>query len=346
MSHITVQYKGKTYTCDTDRPLLSSLLSQGGFIPYSCQGGLCQACLCKVTQGSVPKESQHGLDKHLQDQGCFYPCLCKPNEDLSIEVATKENVVFEEKGISSFDTYTSMVIDKSWLNPNTLRLCLVRPEPLQYKAGQFINLTQSENNLTRSYSLASLPCENFMELHIKRVVNGKMSNWLCDTLQLGDNITISGPSGDCYYQQDHATQDLILGGVGTGLAPLYGILRDAIESNHQGHIYLFHASLNAEGLYYQDEIKEIVGDVTNFTYIPCVLHGDAPDNGKQGAIDQIIIDSLGDCTGKRAYLCGDDAVVQSMKERLLQNGLTNDDILADAFTFINEGDQNTQANDS
>jgi ferredoxin-NADP reductase/ferredoxin len=329
---IQVTFKDKTYPCDPNRPLLATLLEQGAFVPYSCQGGLCQACMCKVTQGSVPPESQESLDKHLQEQGCFLPCICKPNQDISIELATKDNVTFAEKNISDFAHYTTMVIDKTWLNDDILRLCLVRPEALEYKAGQFINLIQSETKLTRSYSLASLPCENFMELHIKRVPDGRMSNWLCDNLQCGDNIEISGPSGACYYQQGKPEQDIILAGVGTGLAPLYGILRDALESDHQGHIYLFHASLNQQGLYYQDEIQDMVRDVKNLSYIPCVLQGNAPANGKQGMIDKVIIDELGDCTGKRAYLCGDDAVVQTMKSTLLQHGLTEQDILADAFT--------------
>ncbi len=328
---IQVTFKDKTYQCDSSRPLLSTLLEQGAFVPYSCQAGLCQACMCKVTQGVVPSESQAPLDKHLQEQGCFLPCICKPSQDISIELATKANITLAEKNISDFASYTTMVLEKTWLNDDVLRLCLVRPESLEYRAGQFINLTQPESKLTRSYSLASLPCENFLELHIKRVPNGRMSNWLCDELQCGENIEISGPSGACYYQQEEQEQDIILAGVGTGLAPLFGILRDALESDHQGQIHLFQASLNQKGLYYQNEIQDIVNDVKNLTYIPCVLQGEAPSNGKQGAIDKLIIDTLGDCTGKRAYLCGDDAVVQAMKETLLQNGLTENDILADAF---------------
>ena len=332
---IQVTFKEETYLCDTDRPLLSTLLEQGALVPYSCQGGLCQACMCKVTQGKVSAQSQEPLDKYLQEQGCFLPCICKPSEDINIELASKTNVSFAEKNISDFANYTTMVIDKTWLNDDVLRLCLVRPEPLQYKAGQFINLIQAESKLTRSYSLASLPCENFMELHIKRVADGRMSNWLCDELQLGDNIDISGPSGACYYQQGKPKQDIILAGVGTGLAPLFGILRDALESDHQGCIYLFHASLNTEGLYYQDEIQDMVNDVKKLTYIPCVLQGEAPMGGKQGEIDKLMIETLGDCAGKRAYLCGDDAVVQNMKTTLLQNGLAESDILADAFVASN-----------
>jgi ferredoxin-NADP reductase len=110
-------------------------------------------------------------------------------------------------------------------------------------------------------------------------------------------------------------------------------LREALEQEHQGNIYLFHASLNAQGLYYQDEIQQLMEDAPNLHYIPCVLNGEAPQGGKQGAVDQIIVNTLGDCTGKRAYLCGDDAVVETMKKTLFMHGVAEKDILADAFVI-------------
>ncbi|MDQ7003015.1 MAG: FAD-binding oxidoreductase, partial [Ghiorsea sp.] len=250
---VQIKFQDKTYACAKDRPILLTMQEQGAVIPSSCQNGFCHVCLSKVVKGKAPESAQQGLSDNLIKQGCFLPCVCKPDQDLTMEVATKDNVMFEKKGISPFDYYTTMVIDKTWLNKDILRLCLVRPEALQYKAGQFINIHQHESPLTRSYSLASMPCENFMELHIKRITSGKMSTWLCDEVQCGDNINISGPSGECYYQTNNPKQDIILAGVGTGLAPLYGILRDAIESEHQGHIFLFHGSIHTQGLYYQEE---------------------------------------------------------------------------------------------
>jgi len=314
-----IVFKGKPFVCDGSKSMLDSALSQKVFMPYSCKEGVCHACIVKAVKGTPPPASQQGLEASRKQQNIFLACQCFPEEDMVVEAANFN------------PTYSGEVLDKTWLNQDVMRLCLVRPDGFAYQAGQYINIERAESQLIRSYSLASLPNENFMELHIKRYPDGRMSGWLCDDVALGQTLTFTGGFGECFYQRDKPEQDIILAGVGTGLAPLYGILREALEQSHQGNIHLFHASLNASGLYYQDEIHQLVEEVANLHYIPCVLNGEAPQGGKQGAVDQIMIDTLGDCTGKRAYLCGDDAVVQAMKKTLFMHGVAEKDILADAF---------------
>ncbi|MDX8388810.1 MAG: 2Fe-2S iron-sulfur cluster binding domain-containing protein [Ghiorsea sp.] len=330
---VNVTFKASVYPCSPKQPLLDSLLAQDVPIPFSCRNGFCHSCMAKLTKGEVPKAAQEGLNDSLKSQGCFLPCICHPNQDLEIELATADNIdMGKEDGVSNFSTYTTMVIDKTWLNDDVLRLCLVKPEGLSYKAGQFINIIQPETQLSRSYSLASLPSENFIEFHIKRVPDGVLSNWICDELALGTNIDISGPMGECYYQQGEPNQTLILAGVGTGLAPLYGIAHDALESNHQSDIYLFHASVVSQGLYYQDEIKTMAATSPNLKYFPCVLKGETPENGLQGSLDQLIVQQVGDCQNMKAYLCGDGTIVDNIGKSLFMAGLAKKDILADAFT--------------
>ncbi len=328
-----VTYKEKVFECDADKPLLDSISEQGTFMPYSCKGGFCHACMVKAAKGTPPAASQEGLSDTLKEQGCFLPCICKPTEDMVIEDITSENVITEAKvEVSDFSTYSVMVVGKDWLNDDIVRICLEKPDGFRYKAGQFVNIVHPETGSRRSYSLASIPCENFMELHVRRVPDGEISNWLCDAIQIGYEITIEGPVGECYYQQGKPEQTIILAGVSTGLAPLYGIARDALESHHTGDIYLFHASLDASGLYYQDELNTMVNDDPNLKYIPCVLRGDAPENGKQGAIDQLIIDTLGNCDGMAAYLCGDGTIVEAMRRSIIADGIDQNEIYADAFT--------------
>ncbi|HIP07152.1 MAG TPA: 2Fe-2S iron-sulfur cluster binding domain-containing protein [Mariprofundaceae bacterium] len=89
MSDIKVQYKEKTYTCDSNRTLLFTMNEQGAMIPHSCQQGLCQSCLTQVVKGKVSETSQVGLSDKQKEQGYFLPCVCKPQEDLILEPARK-----------------------------------------------------------------------------------------------------------------------------------------------------------------------------------------------------------------------------------------------------------------
>ena len=326
-----VTYKNKIFQCNNSTSLLDTILASGTFMANSCKNGFCQECMAKAVKGTPPRASQEGLKQHYVNQSCFLPCRCFPTEDMEIEDATSDNVSKEDLGISPFNTYSVMVLEKKWLTHDVMRLCLMKPEVFCYKAGQFLNIAQTNTKETRSYSLASLPCENFFELHIKRIPNGIVSNWICDDMALGSDIDISGPAGSCYYQQGKPHQPLILVGIGTGLAPIYGIVRDAVESNHLGDIFLFHATSEASQLYYQDELTALVEETTNVQYIPCVLHGQSPENGQQGLIQDVVANHVGALSDMTAYLCGDGPTIVAITETLVQLGVAPQEIYSDTF---------------
>src|ERR1019366_6954129 len=124
----------------------------------------------------------------------------------------------------------------------------------EYRAGQFVSLFR-EDGLARSYSLASLPGEGALELHVRKIPGGAMSGWLYSQAlhsqalhsqsldraqpgaQSGVPVWIQGPSGNCFYVPGKADEPLLLAGAGTGLAPLYGIARDALQQGHSGPIW-------------------------------------------------------------------------------------------------------------
>lgn len=317
-----ITFEGNTYHCNEDTILLDSLAEHGVKIPFGCKGGACHACLCKVTKGTPPPASQMGLRDTLKTQNYFLPCICKPTDDLEITAKAQQPT-----------SYVASVLEKSWLNGNTIRLRLSKPADFNYHAGQFINLMDATGDLLRSYSLASVQADDFLELHIKRVPDGKMSNWLCDHLAVGDDISFMGASGNCFYIDNNPQQDLLLAGTGTGLAPLYGIATEALAAGHQGNIQLFHGSLAKEGLYYEEELKSLSQQHDHFHYIPCVLHGQAPEGGLQGNIDQLLKQHAGELKGSRAYLCGDPGLVSSMQQAVFCAGISMQEIYADAFTF-------------
>ncbi len=317
MYHIT--FKGKTFDCNGEQAVLDCALSQKVFMPYSCKEGECMACMVRVMDGQVPAEAQLGLSDAQIGQNLMLACQCKPLGDMVLEP------------VNYTPPYTAIVQDKTWLNPSVVRLRLQRPEGFDYNAGQYVHIQHPESKVLRSYSLASLPEENCLELHVRHIEGGLLSGWLCQQVEVGDSLAFSQAFGSCVYQSGQGEQALILAGVGTGLAPLYGILRDALKAGHQGKIYVFHGSFDAAGLYYRDELLALCESHAQITYMPCVLHGDAPEGGKQGEIDQIILQTVQDLADKRAYLCGDDAVVQRMKTSLTQAGMSPAHILADAF---------------
>jgi NAD(P)H-flavin reductase len=121
-------------------------------------------------------------------------------------------------------------------------------------------------------------------------------------------------------------------GTGTGLAPLFGIVRDALRHGHRGPIHLFHGALHKAGLYLVQELFQLARRHEQFRYTPVALRGEeSNDRIRIGALDQCVALRIPDTTGWRGFVCGDPGFVQDMKKKLFLAGMASRDIYADAF---------------
>jgi ring-1,2-phenylacetyl-CoA epoxidase subunit PaaE len=86
---VTILYQGDEYkiTVPPEKSILQTALDQGIDLPYSCQSGMCTACMGKCTSGKVQMEESDGLsDKEIQ-QGFVLICVGHPvTSDVIIEV--------------------------------------------------------------------------------------------------------------------------------------------------------------------------------------------------------------------------------------------------------------------
>ncbi len=283
----------------------------------SCRTGVCQTCLMQALEGPVPSRAQQGLKESLRAQGYFLSCVCHPTGDMVI-APPGSGLEFEAKVLASDD-----------LGAAVRRIRLAVPPSLEWFPGQYITLIRGDG-IARSYSVASGPAHGFLELHVRRLPGGALSNWLHDDVRPGETLRFRGMFGDCFHAPGDPGAPLLLAGTGTGLAPLYGILHEALRQGHVGPIHLFHGAVDASGLYLRDELAQLASR-GGIEYRPCVLRGDAADGLLVGALDDIVLGHALDTKATRAYLCGDPALVEKLRKKLFLKGLSSRRIFADAF---------------
>ncbi len=174
--------------CQQNETVLDALLREKIDIPYGCRYGACQSCMVRSLEGEPPADAQNGLKDVLRDQNYFLACLCYPEQDMKISLA------------SPADLFTkARVIDKQLLNTETLLLTVECQKPMDYYAGQFVNLKRGDG-LTRSYSISnSRRHAHRLSFHIRRLTGGRFSEWAHQELAVGDDIEVSDPQGLCYY---------------------------------------------------------------------------------------------------------------------------------------------------
>ncbi|MDA1097550.1 MAG: FAD-binding oxidoreductase [Proteobacteria bacterium] len=317
-----ISFAGERHALAAGETVLECLERTDHEIPFSCRNGTCLTCMMRLRTGTLPEASQAGLREGQKQQGYFLPCVCRPNVDLEIE-APADAELFGR----------AMVSEVTQLTLSVCRLRLRTATPLFYHAGQFINLRRGDG-LVRSYSLASVPrFDDALELHVKRLAGGRMSNWICHELAVGEPLDIQGPNGDCYYIGGEPDRPLLLIGNGSGLAPLYGILRDALADGHKGPIHLYHGSRTAMGLYYGDELQALAKANKNFQYVACLSgdEGGAVPGARAGRAETVALAEHRDLSGWRVYLCGYPPMVQTAKKLAFLAGAALQDILTDAF---------------
>jgi len=316
----TVIYQGKAYKCESDESLLDGVNRQGGNLSYGCRGGFCQSCMVKAVKGVPPVEAQAGIKPALKEKGYFLSCICKPASDFEITLPDRRDEFIQ-----------ATVTGLEYLNPTVIRMTANRPDGFNYRPGQFVNLIRPEDGLARSYSLASIPSDEGLEFHIRLLPDGKMSNWIIDNLKSGTEILLSDPMGDCCYRKAYADRPMLLAGTGTGLAPLYGILHDALTSGHSQQIRLLHGGLSSGDLYYDQLLRELANEYDNFSYIPCLLNEEAPEDGLSGPIDSHIPAQLASDSNWVAFLCGDSGIITAMRNVCISHGMNESTIHSDAF---------------
>jgi CDP-4-dehydro-6-deoxyglucose reductase, E3 len=313
-----VHFGEQDFPVQQGESVLDCLLRNGVRISHSCKAGACQSCLVKGSNGSIPEAAQRGLKDTLRAQGYFLACSFKPASDITVSCAASDQRT--QARISGLKT----------LNDTVIRVRLRTEAPLDYFAGQFVTLFR-EDGLARSYSLASLPEDDELELHVRKIPGGTMSGWLHLGALVDTRVSLHGPSGNCFYAPGNPEEPLLLAGAGTGLAPLYGIVRDALRQGHRGPIWLFHGALTPDGLYLTQELLQLERMHPNFHYVRSVLRdGDSPDL-EVCEIDKCILQRFKSLAGWKGYVCGDPALVNSLRKKLFLAGMASKAIYADAF---------------
>ena len=316
----TLTIDNKNYACQTGETVLDTLLRENINLSYACKKGTCHSCMVRGVEVTPPPSAQSGLKNTLKKQNYFLACQCYPEQDMAIKLPDQ----------SEFYRMGTVVVN-TLLNRNTILLIIAFEDAFEFNAGQFVNLQKSDG-LTRSYSIANIPQQsNTLEFHVRRLPGGKFSAWLHDDVRVGDSIAVSEPRGHCFYLPERHEQGLLLVGTGTGLAPLAGILTDALSHGHTGPIHLFHGSRDFEDLYRIDEMCRLAEQYKNFHYSPCLSGTFVPDGFTAGRVNDIALSRFSDLKDWRIFLCGHPDMVNQMKMQSFLKGASMADIYADAF---------------
>ena len=82
-SSVKIKYDGQEYDFQVPKgkSILETALSQDIDLPYSCQSGLCTACMGKCLSGEVDLTDAEALSEEERAEGFVLTCVGKPLTD-------------------------------------------------------------------------------------------------------------------------------------------------------------------------------------------------------------------------------------------------------------------------
>ncbi len=316
---VQLAYNGSQFENNAAETVLDALIRQGVDVSYSCKNGFFHSCMLRAEDGEIPQNAQQGLRSSHCDEGFFLPCVCHPISDMALA----------PPGLNG-EFRTAEVVSINPLNSSICRVSL-RPEiELRHRAGQFINFRRADG-LMRSYSLCNQPDNEILELHVKRMPGGELSNWIIDELQPGAKISIQGPNGGFYLPENAIDKPILFIGPGSGLGALAAVVLDALGRGFTAPMRLYHGTSAGKGLYLRSAMANLAEANSNFRYVPCVSGIDVPKFCRQGRANDIALDNYPDLRGWRVFLCGTAGMVHDSKKRAYLAGASLDDIFLDPY---------------
>ncbi|MGU9826579.1 MULTISPECIES: iron-sulfur-binding ferredoxin reductase [unclassified Pseudomonas] len=292
----------------TGSNLLDALNLAGVAVPYSCRAGSCHACLVRC-QGEVEDKQPDALSPAQRQDGWRLACQCQIVGDVQVETFDPLR-----------DGLPARVVGVDWLNASVLRLRLQPERGLRYRAGQ--HLVVWAGQVARPYSLASLPQEDpFLEFHLDCRQPGEFIN-IARQLQLGDDLRLGELRGGALqYDPDWHSRPLWLLAAGTGLGPLWGVLREALRQDHQGAIRVIHLAHDADAHYLAEPLAQLALQHPNVTV----------ELWTAAELTQALAQLRLVSRQTLALLCGHPVSVEAFSKRLFLAGLPRNQLLADVF---------------
>ena len=187
-----------------------------------------------------------------------------------------------------------------------------------FKPGQYISFQfQIEGKLCpRAYSICSTPTRpHNVQITVKRVPGGLVSNWLNDNLRPGMLVEIADIAGRFNYFDIPSRKPLFLSG-GSGVTPVMSMLQYITDVVDQTDVEFVHFARTPRDIIFRDQLEFIARRFSNIKVHLVV--GEAGEegcfHGRTGKISASLMQSLvPDLWQREIFMCGPEGFMKAAR---------------------------------
>lgn len=199
-------------------------------------------------------------------------------------------------------------------------------DAFSYEPGQFLTFRTEIDGETylRCYSMCSAPAVgDELQVTVKRVPGGVVSNWMNDALVAGDVIDATLPAGVFNLQ---AERDVVAFAGGSGITPVFSILKTALATTSR-RVHLLYANRDRESVIFATELDELTSRYSDRLLV--THHLDIED----GYVDDAEIGPFVKLSADADfYICGPGPFMDVVERTLLDGAVDSERIHIERFT--------------
>lgn len=244
--------------------------------------------------------------------------VCWADEDQSVLVCTAvsdvthdvKNFVFEPEGDQLFE----------------------------FDAGQFLTLMLDIDGIrvNRCYTISSPPTRpNRIAITVKRVLGGKVSNWIHDNIVPGSKVAALAPLGAFTLTRRPAEKLLFLS-AGSGITPLMSMLRTLYDLGSDADVVFLHSARTPSDIVFRSELAAIETLMPNLRVVH-VCEADYPSErwgGMRGRLSPTMLHTIvPDLLERTIFNCGPVPYMDAVRRILGELDYDLGSYHEESFTF-------------
>jgi len=317
---------GKRFRAHEGESILDAALRNGVALEYSCRSGRCSTCKAQLRGGSTAAlHDESGLSPTQRADGWILTCVRVASSDLVLEVEDLGNVrMFRAR------THPCRVQILEHVSPDVARVVLRLPPgaEFRYHPGQYIDIL-AQGGLRRSYSIANAHAAgNQIELHVRRIPGGTMSDYWFGQAKANDLLRLQGPLGT-FFLRDVAGRDLLFLATGTGIAPVKAMLEGLLVTDPElrpDSTRVYWGGRSPPDFYWN-----FSGVGTEYRFVRVLSRPYDGWTEARGHVQDVLLAERPDLHRSTVYACGSDLMVRDSRRVLVDAGLPERRFHSDAF---------------
>lgn len=218
----------------------------------------------------------------------------------------------------------------------TLYLELLDGYRLHVRAGQFVCVTVQigQSLYRRCYSLCGGSEDKYLAITVKRVFQGRVSNYLNDHIRVGDQLVIDDPAGEFVLPESIPPESqFVFVAAGSGIAPVYGLIRELLDKAQHADVQLVYTNRSKEQTLFRKSLAQLEAQYPGFRVtFHFTRRSDGGVDPTRRLTGKQLLGMISNAPDAHYYLCGPVGLTRELLDTLHHYGIPETRIKMELFT--------------